>query len=100
MKYSAFQFILNDYGSSFDENTHKCAEDFRGRMSAAEYERIMSIRSRMNGRFGRNAFGRGFGGRSFDPRERDEAPEDMPGAERFDPDYDGSMPERPTIKSQ
>ena len=60
----------------------------------------------MNGGFGRDAFGRGlnredrrgfgFGGRNFDPRERGEAPEDMSGAERFDPDYDGPMPESRT----
>ena len=28
--------LSNDYGSPFDENVHKWAEDFRGRMSAAE----------------------------------------------------------------
>lgn len=31
----------------------------------------------------------GFGGFG----ERDPAPKDMPGAERFSPDYDGPMPE-------
>lgn len=33
------------------------------------------------------------GGRGFGPDSRGGVPKDMPGAERFDPDYDGPMPE-------
>ena len=100
--------LSNDYGSPFDEDAYRWAEDFRGRMSEEEFERMMSMRRGMNGGFGfgRERFGefgrgdfreerRGFGmgGRDFGPDSRGEAPKDMPGAERFDPDYDGPMPE-------
>ena len=77
-------------------------------MIEEEFERMMSMRHVMNGGFGfwRENFGefrrgdfredrRGFGlvGRGFDPDSRGEAPKDMPGTERFEPDYDGPMPE-------
>lgn len=52
----------------------------RSRMSDEQLEQLMSMRQG-GSRFGFGAFGRG------------KAPENMPGAERFDPDYDGPMPE-------
>ena len=100
--------LSNDYGSPFDEDAYRWAEDLRGRMSEEEFERMMSMRRGMNGgsRFGRESFGefgrgdfreerRGFGmgGRGFGPYSRGEAPKNMPGAERFDPDHDGPIPE-------
>ena len=98
--------LNNDYGSLFDEDAYRWAEDFRGRMSEEEFERMMSMRRGMNGGFGRESFGefgrgefredrRGFGmgGRGLGLDSRGETPKDMPGAERFDPYCDGSMPE-------
>lgn len=65
----------------------------RSRMGNEQFERMMSMRGDFDGRgHGQDrgfhgAFGRGNpGGRGFAPR-------DMPGAERFDPLYDGPMPE-------
>ena len=81
------------YGDS-DESVYEWAERFRSRMSEEEFERMMSMRRGMIGGFGKGDF-RGFcmGGREFGPDGRGKAPEDMPSAERFDPDYDGPMPE-------
>ena len=78
------------YGDS-DERVHEWAEHFRSRMSEEEFERMMSMRRGMIGGFGRGDFSedrRGFG-----PDCRGTAPKGMPGAERFDLDYDGPVPE-------
>lgn len=88
--------LSNDYGSPFDEDAYRWAEDFRERRSKEEFERMMSMRRSMTGGFGfdREEYGMfGRDGRGFGFRRDGKMPENMPGAERFDPDYDGPMPE-------
>lgn len=52
-------------------------EQARGRMGEGAFERLMSMRERSFGSFGRGM-----------------NPVDIPGAERFSPDYDGPVPDR------
>ena len=88
--------LHSKYGDS-DERVYEWAERFRSRMSEEEFEQMMSMRRGMTGGFGFDReedyemFGRD--GRGFGFRRDGKMPENMPGAERFDPDYDGPMPE-------
>jgi len=82
--------LENQIGMEDDdmENWMKAA---RERMGNDMFDRFAA----MGGGFGRRGQGPHgtsfFGG--FGPEGRGPAPKDMPGAERFDPDYDGPMPE-------
>lgn len=104
------QIAETDYSDIFDclnDEEQKAFGDYLDRVidaleaqvgdmpDEAEMQHWMKgARSRMGDerfdRFMRQGF-RGRGG--FGPRGRGSAPEDMPGAERFDPDYDGPMPD-------
>lgn len=70
----------------------KCAA--RSRMGTEQFEHMLSMHGGFDGR-GHGQRG-GFHGafRGGDPDGRGFVPGDMPGAERFDPHYDGPMPER------
>ena len=85
--------LSNEYGDPFDEDVRKWAEDFRARINEGDIAKIMSKIRGGNSRFGVGPFGAVFGDRGGNARPdfRDAPPEGVPGAERFDPDYDGPM---------
>lgn len=60
-----------------DPSMEDWMEKARERMGGEPFERLMSMRER-----------------AFGPSRRGEGPADIPGAERFSPDYDGPIPDR------
>jgi len=96
------QLILNledDVEDIFDYDFFEWMANKRENMTEEEFEKMLSMRESVFRKFG---FERGvndmFSNENKDKRfgfgffDRGEAPEGMPGAERFDPDYDGPMP--------
>lgn len=82
---------------AFNEDELAWMEGARRRMGTERFDEMMRL-----GVFGRGTKGgfgtmrwnrRGSGEFEFERDERGPAPRDLPGAERFDPDYDGPMPE-------
>lgn len=85
-------------GNPHDE-MYAWMNEARSRMGSEQFERLMQHGGHGHERRGGHpmfgwheagADGFGFGG--FGPQGRGPAPKDMPGAERFSPDYDGPMP--------
>jgi DNA-binding MarR family transcriptional regulator len=72
----------NNMNTDMDDEFVERMEQMRGSMSEEDFENLMKMR----GGFGK---GFGFGAGRFG---RGRMPENMPGAERFDPDYSGPMP--------
>lgn len=70
-------FGIQEVDDSKEDNITDWMEQARERMGEEQFEQLMSMRERAFGSFGR--------GRS---------PADIPGAERFSPDYDGFVPDR------
>lgn len=86
--------LEEETGEVFDENFYNWMTDARERMTDEEFKKMLSMRQGVFNRFGGcNMFNRENNARGFGFLERGKAPEGMPGAERFDPDYDGPMPE-------
>lgn len=93
--------LQEEVGDIFDDNFYDWMKNVREKMTQDQFEEMISMREAVFNkfRFGTGGYdmsnkendNRGFGFGFFD---RGEAPEDMPGAERFDPDYDGPMPDR------
>lgn len=70
-------FGIQEVDDSKEDNITDWMEQAKERMGEEQFEQLMSMRERAFGSFGR--------GRS---------PADIPGAERFSPDYDGFVPDR------
>ena len=70
-------FGIQEVDDSKEDSITDWMEQARERMGEEQFEQLMSMRERAFGSFGR--------GRS---------PADIPGAERFSPDYDGFVPDR------
>ena len=70
-------FGIQEVDDSKEDSITDWMEQARERMGEDQFEQLMSMRERAFGSFGR--------GRS---------PADIPGAERFSPDYDGFVPDR------
>ena len=70
-------FGIQEVDDSKEDNITDWMEQAREHMGEEQFEQLMSMRERAFGSFGR--------GRS---------PADIPGAERFSPDYDGFVPDR------
>lgn len=87
--------LESQVGSDVDEEEmDKWMRAARSRMGNETFDRMMSMRGGPHPhRHGPHdeRCRRGYGGYGF--YGRGPAPEDMPGRERFDPDYDGPMPE-------
>lgn len=86
--------LEEELGDVFDENFYNWMENVRERMSEEQFEKMLSMRQGVFNRFGGwNMFNRENNSRGFGFMGGEKMPEEMPGAERFDPDYDGPMPE-------
>ena len=86
--------LEEELGDVFDENFYNWMENARERMSEEQFEKMLSMRQGVFNRFGGwNMFNRENNSRGFGFMGGEKMPEGMPGAERFDPDYDGPMPE-------
>ncbi|MCI8430891.1 MAG: MarR family transcriptional regulator [Lachnospiraceae bacterium] len=70
-------FGIQEAGGREEDHITDWMDQARERMGGEQFEQLMSMRERAFGSFGR--------GRS---------PADIPGAERFSPDYDGYIPDR------
>ena len=70
-------FGIQEVDDREEDNITDWMDQARERMGGEQFEQLMSMRERAFGSFGR--------GRS---------PADIPGAERFSPDYDGFIPDR------
>lgn len=91
---------LNDAEKrSFEDFIDRLSAEIENKFDSDEFKSMMKARERfaermgldMNGKNFRRMFG-GMGLFGNLAEIRGEAPKDIPGAERFDPDYDGPMP--------
>jgi len=74
-----------------DDDMENWMKEARERMGDDMFDRFAGMRGGF-GKHGQGPRGRSFFG-GFGPDMRGPVPKDMPSAERFDPDYDGPMPE-------
>lgn len=86
--------LEGEIGNVFDENFYKWVENARERMPEEQFEQMLAMRQSVFNRFGGwNMFSKGDNVNGFSFFGGEKMPEGMPGAERFDPNYDGPMPE-------
>lgn len=93
--------LQEEAGDIFDDNFYDWMKNAREKMTQDQFEEMMAMRHAVF-----NKFRFGIGGYDMSDKEnnnkgfgfgffgRGKAPEGMPGAERFDPDYDGPVPNR------
>jgi len=89
--------LENQIGMEDNEDMENWMKSARSRMGDDVFGRMMSMRGGFGGANGKGFLGGGFGldrRGGFGPEGRGPMPDNMPGAERFDPNYDGPVPDR------
>lgn len=91
--------LQDETGEIFDDDFYDWIKNAREKMTQEQFEEMISMRQGIFNKFrfgmeGYDMFDKKNNNRGFGLFGRGEVPKGMPGAERFDPDYDGPIPNR------